>query len=175
MRTLHLLRHAKAAGKAADGTDHARPLAARGIRSAKALAGYLAESNFQLKQVFCSTAQRTRDTWQLGAPALPSVSIGFCDQLYLVDQGNLMEFIRGLPDAADGVMIIGHNPAFHTTARSLARNAASGHAKELAALKVKFPTGALCSLQFNVAYWREVKAGGGILAGFIQPSDLADD
>ena len=175
MRTLHLLRHAKAVGTAADGTDHARPLAARGIRVVKALAAHLAKGNFHLTEVFCSTSQRTRETWQFIAPALPGVSIAFSDQLYLEASGNLMEFIRSLPDAAGDVMIIGHNPAFHETARGLARDAKSGHAEELAALKVKFPTGALCSLQFNVAHWREVKTGGGILSGFVRPSDLADD
>ena len=172
MKTLHFLRHAKAAEDSADGTDHARPLAKRGIKAAKALASYLAEADIHVDRVFCSTALRTRETVDLISQALPGAAVAYRDRLYLIAANDLMEFIQSLPDTADSVMIIGHNPAFHTTALALARAAAPGHSGDLTMLKEKYPTGALCSLQFDVTRWRQVKLGCGTLIAFVRPGDL---
>ena len=175
MKTLHLLRHAKAVEDNPDGTDHARPLAKRGIAAAKVLAQHIKDSAFTVDRVFCSTSKRTRETYELLAPALQGASIAYRDRLYLVAAGDLLDFIQGLPDMADSVMLIGHNPGFHNVALMLAKNAARGHADELAVLKEKFPTGALCSLNFDIAHWRQVKAGTGTLTAFIRPRDLDSD
>lgn len=175
LKTLHLLRHAKAALEHHDGRDHERPLAKRGIGAARALAQHLQNTGFAVDRVFCSTARRTRETCEAIAPALTGASIAYRDLLYLVDTTDLMEFIQSLPDAADGVMIIGHNPTFHNLAVSLTKRAARGHTDELAAMKEKFSTGALCSLAFDVSRWRQVKAGSGTLAGFLRPRDLEGD
>jgi phosphohistidine phosphatase len=172
LKTLHLLRHAKAVEDNLNGTDHARPLAKRGIAAAKALAQHLEDGGFAVDRVFCSTAKRTRETYELVAPALKGASIAYRDRLYLVAGGDLLDFIHGLPDMAESVMLIGHNPTFHNIALALAKNAARGHADELATLKEKFPTGALCSLNFDIAHWRQVKAGNGTLTAFIRPRDL---
>ena len=175
MKTLHLLRHAKAVEDQIDGTDHARPLAKRGIKAGKALASRLAEMNFAVDKVFCSTAQRTRETYELIAPALGRATVAYRDRLYLVDASDFMEFVQGLPDAAAAVMMIGHNPTFHTAALALAKSAARGHSDDMVALKEKFPTGTLCSLQFDVDHWRQVKAGSGVLTAFIRPRDIDTD
>ncbi len=172
MKTLHLLRHAKAVEDNPGGTDHVRPLAKRGIAAAKALAQHLVDSSFTVGRVFCSTAKRTRETYELIAPALEGASIAYRDRLYLVSGSDLLDFIQGLPDAADSVMLIGHNPTFHNMALMLAKNAARGHADELAALKEKFPTCALCSLNFDVDHWRQIKGSAGTLTAFLRPRDL---
>jgi phosphohistidine phosphatase len=174
LKTLHLLRHAKAVEDQVDGTDHARPLAKRGIKAMEVLAKHLATAPFKVDRVFCSTAQRTRETCDLIAPTLGKATIAYRDRLYLVDAADLMDFIQSLPDAAASVMIIGHNPTFHTTSLALAKGATRGHAEEMTALKEKFPTGALCSLQFDVDHWRQVKAGSGTLTLFLRPKDLSD-
>lgn len=175
LKTLHLLRHAKAVEDQIDGTDHARPLAKRGQKAMKALAEHLAESGFKVDRVFCSTALRTRETYDLLAPALGKAGIAYRDRLYLVDAADLLDFIQSLPDAADSVMIIGHNPTFHTTSLALAKSAAHGQSDAMMALKEKFPTGALCSLEFDARHWRDVKAGSGILTGFLRPKDINTD
>jgi len=175
LKTLHLLRHAKAVEDQIDGTDHARPLAKRGQKAGKALAEHLAATGFKVDRVFCSTAQRTRETYELIAPALGKTPVAYRDRLYLVDAGDLMDFIQGLPDIAGSVLVIGHNPTFHTAALALAKGVARGRSEEMTALKDKFPTGALCSLEFDVAHWRQIKAGSGILIGFLRPKDLPED
>ncbi|MBY0511253.1 MAG: histidine phosphatase family protein, partial [Rhodospirillaceae bacterium] len=138
LKTLHLLRHAKAVEDQVDGTDHARPLAKRGIKAMEVLAEYLGAAKFKVDRVFCSSAQRTRETCALIAPALGKANIAYRDRLYLVDAADLMDFIQTLPDNAASVLIIGHNPTFHTTALALAKGAMRGHGDEMSALKEKF-------------------------------------
>lgn len=175
MKTLHLLRHAKAVEGSPDETDHARPLAKRGVAAVGALAQHLKDSAFTVDRVFSSTSKRTRETYELLAPVLDGASIAYRDRLYLVDASDLVDFIQGLPDAAASVMLIGHNPTFHNVALTLTKGAARGHAEELTALREKFPTCAMCSLDFDVAHWRQIKAGGGILTSFLRPRDLDSD
>lgn len=172
LKTLHLLRHAKAVEDQVDGTDHARPLAKRGIKAMEALAEHLGALKFKVDRVFCSSAQRTRETCDLIAPALGKATIAYSDRLYLVDKTDLMDFIQTLPDTAASVMIIGHNPTFHTTALALTKGTTPGHGEDMTVLKGKFPTGALCTLEFDVDHWRQVKAGTGMMTGFVRPKDL---
>ena len=176
MKTLYLLRHTKAVEHDPDSTDHARSLAKRGINASKALAAYLAArsaaGDLHVDRIFCSTARRTRETYEFIAPALPGAPVAYSDQLYLLTASELMEFIRGLPGTAGGVMIIGHNPTLHAMALGLVGAAAPSQAEAYAALKEKYPTGALCRLQFDVARWRQVELGGGMLTDFVRPSDL---
>lgn len=175
MKTLHLYRHAKAAEGAPGGSDEARPLAKRGVKSAKAMAEHFDATDFSVDRVYCSTSRRTRETYDQVASALGNTPVVFRDKLYLIDVGDLMEFIHALPDAAGSAMLIGHNPAFYVAALMLAADASRGHAQEYDALKEKFPTGALCSITFSIDHWRDVKAGGGTLRAFIRPRDLGVD
>src|ERR1700735_1567796 len=63
-RRLILLRHAKSAWPD-DVPDHDRPLASRGRRDAPAAGRWLRKSGYVPDRVLCSTARRTRETWQL--------------------------------------------------------------------------------------------------------------
>ncbi len=175
MKTLHLLRHAKTIDGLLHGTDHARFLTPRGVGAAKALAEHLTATNFAVDRVFCSTARRARETYELLAPALHGAAVAFRDRLYLVEASDLLEFIHGLPDKAESVLIIGHNPGLHRIAVDLCKGAVDGKAEDLTALKEKFPTGALCSLQFDIAQWRNVEAGSGTLTGFLRPKTLTGE
>lgn len=175
MKTLHLYRHAKAAEGAVGGNDHARALAKRGIKSAKAMAEHFDATDFSVDHVYCSTARRTRETYDHVARTLGNTPMSFRDRLYLIDVGELMDFIHSLPDAIDSAMLIGHNPGFYIAALMMVKEASRGRGEELDALKEKFPTGALCSIAFDVKHWKSIKAGGGTLTAFIRPRDLGID
>lgn len=69
-RRLVVLRHAKSAWPD-DGADHERPLAPRGRRSAPAAGRRLREADCVPDLVVCSTARRTRQTWDLVFPEHP--------------------------------------------------------------------------------------------------------
>ena len=172
LKTLYFLRHAKSGEGDPAGTDHARPLTERGVSDAKALALYLGKQKISVDRVYCSSSQRTRETYDLVAPGLGKDQVAFRDRLYLVDTSDLMEFIQTLPDIAHNVMIIGHNPTFYVTALTLLKDAAHGQAEAFKALKEKFSTGALASMTFNVEHWRDVHAASATLTGYVRPKDI---
>ncbi len=62
MKRLYLLRYAKSSWKDTSLPDHDRPLAGRGRRAAKAIAGHLREHGIEPELVLCSTARRARQT-----------------------------------------------------------------------------------------------------------------
>lgn len=175
MKTLHLYRHAKAAEGVPGGGDETRPLAQRGVKAAQAMAAHLEATDFAVDRVYCSTSRRTRETYENIAPALDKTPVAFRDRLYLIDVGELIDFMHALPDEAASAMLIGHNPGFHIAAMMLVKDAARGHEAERAALAEKFPTGSLCSIAFNVTHWRDIKAASGTLRAFIRPRDLGVD
>jgi len=172
LKTLHLLRHAKTIEGPLHGTDHARFLTPRGVKAAKLLGEHLTATGISVDRVFCSTARRARETYELIAPTLKGATVAFRDRLYLVEASDLLEFIHGLPDKADSIMIVGHNPGLHHIAVNLSKTATRGKAEALTALREKFPTGTLCTLQFDLAHWRDVNAATGTLTAFVRPKDL---
>jgi phosphohistidine phosphatase len=172
LKTLHLLRHAKAAEGDIDATDHARPLAKRGINDARAMAAYLKDQTFAVERVYCSSSRRTKETYELMTPALGGAPVAFKDRLYLVDSVDLVDFIQTLPDSASAILLLGHNPTYPTAALTLTKDATKDQDAALQALGQKFPTGAMCSLRFDVDHWRDVKHGQGTLTRFISPKDV---
>ncbi|MBI1774687.1 MAG: histidine phosphatase family protein [Proteobacteria bacterium] len=170
VKVLHLLRHAKSSWEEAGIEDHDRPLAERGRNAAEAMGRYLATAGIDPGLVLVSSALRTRATFELAAEELaerPKNRV--LRDLYLASSAELQARIRALDDALGSVMLIGHNPGMHDLARSLA---GSGDAESLKRLNQKYPTGALASLEFPVARWRQVKSGGGRLARFVLPKEL---
>jgi phosphohistidine phosphatase len=172
LKTLHLLRHAKAGGGNPGGTDHARPLEERGVNDAKAMALYLQQQNLSVDRVYSSSSRRTRETYDLVAPGLGKAPATFRDELYLIDTSDLIEFVQSLPDNANSVMLIGHNPTYYVGATTLLRDAAPGQVEAFKALKEKFSTGALVSMTFPVDHWRDVHGASGTLTGYVRPKDI---
>ncbi|MGE4062974.1 MAG: histidine phosphatase family protein [Rhodospirillaceae bacterium] len=172
MKVVHLLRHAKSDWGDPALNDHERPLNKRGIKAAKAMARRLAAENFEIDAVFCSTAKRARETFGLLDLPLRKVALSFHDALYMVSPGELLAFIRRAPENAASIMLVGHNPATHELALALTARAAPGQRQAFAALKEKYPTGALCSIRFAVPHWRQVAPATGTLLRFLRPRDL---
>lgn len=173
MKVLHFLRHAKSDWGDPTLADHERPLNARGIAAATAMARRLAAENFQVDAVFCSTAKRARETYALLSRHIRKAPVSFHDELYLVSPRDLLDFIRVAPETAQSILLVGHNPTTHDVALSLVARAASGQGQALATLKEKYPTGALCSISFNATQWRSVAPETGTLRRFLKPRDLA--
>lgn len=174
MKTLHLLRHAKAeTARPNEPADHARPLNKRGQKAAEALAKYMAESGFVVDRVFCSTAVRAKETLLPLQQVLGSAPIAYRDSLYMIDSDDLFTFVKTFPDTASSVLLVGHNPAYHELAVRLAGKA-PGQSEALTKLEEKFPTGALCSISFDVTHWANIKSHSGTLRAFVCPRDLEE-
>jgi phosphohistidine phosphatase len=77
-----LLRHAKSSWKDRSLADRDRPLAGRGKRAAKAVAGHLEAEGIRPDLVLCSPARRTRET-------LERVKAAFGDNVLTTDAGRI--------------------------------------------------------------------------------------
>jgi phosphohistidine phosphatase len=172
VKTLLLLRHAKSAWSDPRLDDHDRPLNGRGERAAKAMADHIARDGPRPDLILCSTAMRTRQTLapllkRLGPPAPP---ISLENGLYLASEEVLLAHIRAVADGVPTVLLIGHNDGIGQLAADLA---GSGPSEALAALREKYPTGALAVLRLPDGPWGDLKPGAAKLLDFVRPRDLA--
>jgi len=135
---LILLRHAKSSWTDPLQSDHERPLNPRGMASAAAIGDWLRAKAHLPTKILCSSAARTRETWDLIRFA--NVPTEFSDCLYHASEDFLNRAIEQAGDAKC-LMVIGHNPGLGALALQLA-----GPAFQDDALYA-FPTGACLVLQ----------------------------
>jgi phosphohistidine phosphatase len=169
MRSLWLLRHAKASRDAAYADDHARPLTPRGERAALQVADHLASGDLRPTLILCSTAARTRSTLEPLLDRLePPPRVEIDPDLYLASAGQLLARLARVSPAEKRVLLVGHNPGLHELAVRLATR---GEGAALARLRTKLPTAALVRLELDVAQWRGVAPGCAALAELRFPRD----
>ena len=173
MRRLILLRHAKSDRGILGIPDHARPLNPRGKEAASRIGAYMAKHHLVPDQVLCSTAQRTRETWEVVEKAFDNpVPASFEKRLYDADPERILTVLQETKPEAHTVMIVGHNPAMQEVANLLI---AAGDIDQRANLHQKLPTGALVVIDFAVDSWADVHAHGGRLDRFVSPRSLGAD
>lgn len=146
MSRVLLLRHSKAARAEPGMRDFERPLEERGIRHAMAVGEAMAAAGLRPHTVLCSTARRTRETWDGVLRTLGTVpsDIRYLDDLYHSDAVGYIAAIRSA-DPAESVLVIGHNPM---TAEAASMLVGSGERAEIASMRSRFPTSALAVISF---------------------------
>ena len=82
----------------------------------------------------------------------------------------LLTLLRQLPESAEGVLLIGHNPALHELAVTLADVKSAG---KLPSLTDKFPTAALASFRFDGS-WAAMQAHQAAVISYLAPADIKD-
>lgn len=164
-RRLLLMRHAKADWP--DMADQSRPLAKRGRNDAPVIGRWLREHGYLPDVVICSSARRTRQTWELVAPELGgSPAVTFDDRAYDAGEMTLLYLARELPASCQACLLIGHNPAISDLAASLTEPSAAD-ANPLAG--ARFPTAAVAVLEF-AGDWADLAPGGARLLDFAAPA-----
>jgi phosphohistidine phosphatase len=166
-RTLILIRHTKSDWDDSGLDDHDRPLNDRGRLSAPRIGAWLAEQGFEPDAVLCSTARRTRETWegisaQLSAPPEPVFSRG----LYHAAPADMLNAIRD--SDAERLAVVAHNPGIGSLAWSLCATTPQHQKFGL------YPTGATVILSFDVAHMSDIAPGRGKVVGFAVPRELPD-
>ena len=167
-----LLRHAKSDWP--DVADHARPLAKRGRHDAPAVGRWLAARGYLPDVVVCSTARRTRQTWELIAPELGgSPSVTFEPRAYDASALTLLYLAQELPDRYRAALLIGHNPAISELASSLAGPPEDAPPAEDGSPppRLSFPTAAVAVLEF-AGEWPALAPGEARLEAFTAPAEL---
>jgi phosphohistidine phosphatase len=109
-RTLILMRHAKSDWSSNE-ADADRPLSGRGLRQAPQAGRWLADNIDSIDLAVVSSANRARHTWELASAELDnSPPIRIDDRAYGASASELLVVVRDLPDDADTVVLVGHNP-----------------------------------------------------------------
>jgi phosphohistidine phosphatase len=169
MRELLLLRHAKSSRDDPALADFDRPLSGRGRRDAPRMGALAAARGWRPDHAVVSPALRTRQTWDMARPALGNVATRYDDAIYEAAPTAILAAIRAAPPSARRLIVIGHNPGLEDLSAILASDRSAAAA--LAALREKFPTGALARFEVE-AEWRNLAGGGARLADFVRPKDL---
>ncbi|HXG68351.1 MAG TPA: histidine phosphatase family protein [Blastocatellia bacterium] len=163
MKTLLLLRHAKSSWDDSSLRDFDRPLAPRGERDAPRMGKALKKRGPLPDVVISSPAQRARQTVEaFVAAAKLEASPQFDERIYEASSAELMKLVRGLPDSASCILLVGHNPGFEDLVSRL-----TGKSQRM-------PTAALACIEFKVEKWEDVEDGEGKLAWLLTPKELDD-
>ena len=173
-RTLVLLRHAKSDWP--DGVpDHERPLASRGRRDAPAMGRWLRAEGCGPDHVVCSTAVRTRQTWELVRSELDGhPKTVFEARAYAASTRELADLVTDTPAAAKTLLLISHNPGIEDLALTLAADATSakhGQTDDLDRMRAKFPTAAIAVFEWSGG-WDRHSLRTARLTRFVTPRDL---
>lgn len=111
MKTLLVLRHAKAVRPETGLLDFDRALSGRGRRDAQAVGHWLAAEGLQPDLVIASSALRTRETAELVVEAaeLDDEPL-LTEDLYGADDATCLEVLSSHAEGEDTVLLVGHNP-----------------------------------------------------------------
>jgi phosphohistidine phosphatase len=111
MKTLFLLRHARAANAASGSSDLARNLNERGREQARAVGKFIIEKRLTVDLALCSPAARARETTDLVVAAAGlSCSVSYDERIYEAGPLRLVEVISEIAEDANAVLLVGHNP-----------------------------------------------------------------
>ncbi|GAB3868042.1 histidine phosphatase family protein [Nocardioides maradonensis] len=152
MRTLVVIRHAKAEQYAA--SDFDRELTDRGRADAAEAGRWLATEGVVPGAAYVSAAARTRGTWAAIAEAAGwDLEPTYDRALYGTDEEGVLELVRVTDDAVDTVVVIGHNPTIEVLVQLL--DDGEGPADVAESLVVGCPTSAVTVFDVDVP-WAEV-------------------
>ncbi|AZN29117.1 histidine phosphatase [Flaviflexus salsibiostraticola] len=134
---LVLMRHAEAAEGSADFT---RPLTDAGRRQAKERGSQLADHRLELALV--SDASRARETFEHLGLAIPVVS--YDREIYFGSHETIIDMVRALPESAERVLIVGHEPTISQAATILGQTSPRVHE-----VRVGVPTATAIIVDFD--------------------------
>jgi phosphohistidine phosphatase len=164
-RTLVPVRHAKSSWDY-DVDDHERPLSGRGRRDAEALGRLLSQRSLRPDLVFCSTATRTRQTWEYAmAGGASAGEVQYLQEIYRAWVPELLTMIRDVPDEIHTLLVLGHAPGIPDLVEHLCVRTDS---PDWAQMDSKFPTSALAVVNVP-GPWAELGKGRAELASFVVP------
>ncbi|MDB5441466.1 MAG: histidine phosphatase [Caulobacteraceae bacterium] len=158
MHRLILIRHATAEPEGPGVDDFNRALTAHGRVEATRTGEALAAKGYQPDIALVSAATRARQTWEEVGPAFGRmVDTRLEPQLYETSPERILSLAQA--QAAQTVVVVGHNPTFqHLAMQLLIRDAQSGAILER--LRRSFPKGAALVFRFDPGPKGEARPSG---------------
>jgi len=163
MKTLLLLRHAKAENGAPGFADLDRALNERGRQEARALGEFLKQQNIKLGLVLCSPAGRARETAELVLAAAEAIVDCRSDpRIYEANPEQLMQVISEVDEGVMAVLLVGHNPGMEELLRVLA-----GRAEQMTPCTV-------AKIEVDAEGWFGATESNARLDWIVRPKELVD-
>ncbi len=171
MKTLTLLRHAKSGWDDPAARDFDRALNARGKKGAAIVGRHMRDLGLEFDHVVSSPAVRCIDTldgvWEgFGRTLHPQ----WDRRVYLASGVTLLDVVHDAPDAAESVLMCGHNPGLEDLILMLVPDNADDRLRD--DVEEKFPTASLAELAFDVEHWADIACNSARLTRFVRPRDL---
>jgi phosphohistidine phosphatase len=164
MKTIFLLRHAKAENAAPGSADVDRALNERGRQEAQAVGKAVKKRDVKVELVLCSSAVRARETEQLFiAAAEIAATVRSDERIYEASAQQLQQVISEVADDVTGLLLVGHNPALEDLIRALIGVGAS------------LAPCTLAKVELEIDRWHSVIEGKGNLDWILSPKDLEHD
>ena len=157
MKTLTLLRHAKAERDSPSGGDFDRALNARGRENSIRMGQEMRRLGLRFNQVLASPARRVVGTVE----GVGELSPQYDERIYDASTGRLLDIIESVDDGVEKLLIVGHNPGLERLAARLTADEVED-----------FPTAALAEIELPIEHWRDIKEASGRLVRFLAPKTL---
>ena len=159
MHSLILFRHGKSDWDAQYASDHERPLAHRGKEAAICMGRMLSQAGQVPQLAISSSALRARATLQLAVRAgrwhCPIRTEG---ELYDASPERVLDWIRGLDENPESLLLTGHEPTWSELAGRL-----------IGESFVRVPTACMLKIDFQIDNWRQIAFGRGQLKWLLPP------
>ena len=162
MKNLILFRHGKSNWNAKYGLDFERPLAERGILASKKMGRYIAEKNQIPDMVISSPANRAYNTTKLAIEAGEWGSvIVLSDCLYLASHSTILSLLSKQKNKYSAICIVGHEPSMSSFIENQTNEGT-----------IKYPTGTMAMINFDIDSWSKIKKQKGILKWLKRPKEI---
>jgi len=160
MKTLDLIRHAKACKDITDIADIDRPLAKEGEEQTALIGKRLKKLKIFPDVIYASPAKRALDTARRIAEIIdfPVDKIEVIESIYASSVSRLLKVIKNTDSSVKSVMLFGHNPEFFGLANYLAPDSVD-----------KFPTCGALALKLDIDSWGKTSAKCGKIVFFECP------
>ncbi len=171
MKRLYILRHGKSSWSQPGQGDIDRPLNARGLEQMLLLSRWWRQEGVRPDAVICSPAARTRETLSQLREGLADdpleLDVTYEQALYMGSCDDYLQILWG--QAAQTVLVVGHNPTCDELSRWLAAPSSPAAHKLMAS---HFGTGSLAVFDLDLADWTAIGRGSGQLVEFLRPKDI---
>lgn len=163
-RVLLVLRHGKSDWEANYDQDFGRPLAARGVKSAKKMAGFIGQLGLEPELIITSPARRALRTAEIVADALEIDEIQQEMAIYGAGYQRLAQVVSDIPDGLRVVLLTGHNPGLESLVEALTGES-----------YVVMKTCSLAVLEGRSDSWSAPASPAYLLRGVFHPRELPED
>jgi len=160
MKTLLLIRHAKAEWGDFNQPDVERALSKRGERQAHDIASKMKCEGLTPDFILSSSAKRTEMTTQILIEGMDCSmqQVQWCDDLYLAEAATLFDAAWQADDAVQTLAIVAHNPGLSELAHHLLNEAVH-----------EMSTATVVAITWNVEHWSDISEGTGTLRAYLRP------